>query len=198
VQPPSTRNYRKFQTRNPIARLTFDGFYNKLGSVISGLAPKTALDAGCGEGETISRLGDILPPDLVGFDLNPDSVDYCRQLFPAMRFSVEDIYRLPYAGAGFDLVFCLEVLEHLERPLDAVRELARVCRKDIVISVPNEPWFQLGNLARGKYLSRWGDHPEHIQHWNIRTLTALLAQATSVVAVHSAFPWLIAHCRPRP
>jgi SAM-dependent methyltransferase len=195
MHPPATRNYLKFQTRNPVARLTFGRFYRRLGRVITALAPESVLDAGCGEGETIARLGSVLPDGLVGFDINPESVAYAQERFPTMRFTVEDIYHLPYSDQSYDLVFCLEVLEHLERPLDALRELARVSRRDIVLSVPHEPWFRLGNLCRGKYLARWGDHPEHIQHWNRRTLTVLLEQAAVVVAVHDALPWLIAHCR---
>lgn len=196
ARAPATSNYEKFQTRNPVARLTFGRFYHKLGTVIAGLGAVTALDAGCGEGETIERLKDVLPANLVGFDINPDSVAFTARRFPGMTFSVEDIYRLPYAARSFDLVFCLEVLEHLERPVDALAELARVARSDLVISVPHEPWFQLGNLARGKYLRRWGDHPEHIQHWNARSLAPLLAAKTTIVAIHNSFPWLIAHCRP--
>lgn len=198
MQSPATTNYAKFQTRNPLAQLTFGRFYRKLGSVIAGLDASLVLDAGCGEGETIERLRDVLPTNLVGFDINPESVAFAAQRFPKMTFTVEDIYHLPYATGSFALVFCLEVLEHLERPAAALAELARVARSDIVISVPHEPWFRLGNLARGKYLKRWGDHPEHIQHWNPRTFAPLLAGTTDVVAIHSSFPWLLAHCRPRP
>jgi len=197
--PPSidTANFRKFQTRNPIARLTIDRFYRRLVEVIRDTGAATVLDAGCGEGETIERLRHVLPPNVVGFDLNPASVAFAARRFPEASFSVEDICHLPYRDDSFDLVICLEVLEHLERPIDALRELARVSRAHIVISVPNEPWFQIGNLARGKYLKRLGDHPEHIQHWGRRTLGILLAQAAEVITIHSAFPWLIGHCRVR-
>ncbi len=110
MQPPATRNYQKFQTTNPVVRLTFDRFYRKLGLIIAELAPQSVLDAGCGEGETIRRLGNLLPAQLVGFDLNPDSVAWCAANFPGRQFSVEDIFHLPYPDASFDLVLCLECL----------------------------------------------------------------------------------------
>jgi hypothetical protein len=36
-------------------------------------------------------------------------------------------------------------------------------------SVPFEPYFRIGNVLRGKHLGRLGNHPEHVQHWNLRT-----------------------------
>jgi SAM-dependent methyltransferase len=195
--PVDTLNFRKFQTKNPIARWTFAHFYDQLSRVVRAVAPRTVLDAGCGEGETLERLRELLPAAVVGFDLNPASLAYTAQRFPDGTFTVEDIYRLPYADRQFDLVLCLEVLEHLEQPADALKELARVTRSSLVISVPDEPWFQLGNLARGKYLKRLGDHPEHIQHWNRRTLRPLLETVAPDVIIHGAFPWLIGLCRVR-
>ncbi len=195
MPPVDTLNFRKFQTRNPIARWTFANFYNKLSQLIKTVSPRNVLDAGCGEGETLERLSSLLPSDVVGFDLNPDSLAYAAQRFPKGTFSVEDIHHLPYTDAAFDLVICLEVLEHLKEPVSALKELFRVTRAHLIVSVPNEPWFQLGNLARGKYLRRFGDHPEHIQHWNRRTLRTMLERVVPDVAVIGAFPWLIAHCR---
>jgi hypothetical protein len=89
------------------------------------------------------------------------------------------------------------VLEHLEDPAAAISELARVSRGDVVLSVPHEPWFRLGSLLRGKYVSRLGNHPEHVQHWRPRTFERFLTPQVEVVSVGTAFPWLIAQCRPR-
>jgi ubiquinone/menaquinone biosynthesis C-methylase UbiE len=82
---------------------------------------------------------------------------------------VQSVLALPFADRSFDAVLCMEVLEHLQHPADAVRELARVARDVVVLSVPFEPFFQAGNAARGKYPETWGDHPEHIQHWGRRS-----------------------------
>jgi SAM-dependent methyltransferase len=105
---------------------------------------------------------------------------------------------LPFGRASFDAVVCLEVLEHLEDPMAAVEELLRVARLAVVLSVPYEPWFRLGNLLRGKYLSGLGNHPEHIQHWNPRRFRRLLAATGQEVRVVEAFPWIVACLRPSP
>lgn len=192
VPPIRTTNYEKYATRNPVARALYAGFFRKVTALVEPLQPARVLDAGCGEGETIERLRPLLPGQVTGFDNNPDCVAFVSRRFPGYRFTVEDIYRLPYPDAEFDLVFCLEVLEHLAEPGKALAELCRVARRDIVISVPNEPWWSLTNLARFKYVSRLGDHPEHVQHWNRRTLRRLLEPFAESLTVTGSYPWLIA------
>jgi 2-polyprenyl-3-methyl-5-hydroxy-6-metoxy-1,4-benzoquinol methylase len=109
---------------------------------------------------------------------------------------VGDLTALDFDDDSFDLVLCLEVLEHIADPTPALAGLSRVCRGDIVLSVPSEPWFRLGSLARGKCLEGWGNHPEHVNHWNPRSLRAFLETSTEVVTVERATPWLVAHVSP--
>jgi len=47
--------------------------------------------------------------------------------------------QLPFADESFDYVVCIEGLEHLENPHQAVREFARVLRRGgrVVVTVPN-------------------------------------------------------------
>ena len=191
-----TSNYEKFQTGNPVVRRLIDGFYGKVEATVRPLAPQSVLDAGCGEGETLDRIGSLLPGKVTGIDLNPESVAFTAERIPNGEFSVADITALPFEDDSFDLVLCLEVLEHIPDPAPALAELARVCRGDIVLSVPSEPWFRLGSLARGKYLSGWGNHPEHVNHWNPRSFNDFLAGQVNVVKVQRATPWLVAHARP--
>ncbi len=191
-----TSNYEKFQTGNPVVRRLIDRFYARVEAEVSVLAPKTVLDAGCGEGETLERLGSILEAEVTGIDLNPDSVEYAAVRIPSATFLTGDIGELPFEDDSFDLVLCLEVLEHIPEPGPVLAELSRVCRGDIVLSVPSEPWFRLGSLARGKYLEDWGNHPEHVNHWNPRSLRGFLGASTEVVTVERATPWLVAHVRP--
>jgi SAM-dependent methyltransferase len=129
-----------------------------------------------------------LPPQsrAVLLDRNPES---SAQLLGSVD-------ALPFAARTFDVVTCLEVLEHLNDPRPAALELGRVARRAVVLSVPYEPYFRLGNVLRGKHLSRLGDHPEHVQHWNLRTFGAFLETSFREVRLTEAFPWIIACCRP--
>lgn len=194
-QRPS--NELKFETANPIVRAMIGGFFSRLAEVVAPLGPASTLDAGCGEGETLVRLGPLLGERVCAVDLSAYSVDRVAERLPAVDARVASVTDLPFADASFDLVLCLEVLEHLDDPAAAVRELARVAAADVVVSVPFEPWFRIGSLLRGKYVRNLGNHPEHVNHLRRRSLRALLEPALEVSAVRTAFPWLIAHGRPR-
>ena len=192
-----TTNFAKFQTGNPLVRRLIDRFYDRLRSIVEPMDAASVLDAGCGEGETISRLDDLLPEPVFAVDILDESVAFTKRRLPFVEASRQSIYQLPFADDAFDLVLSLEVLEHLERPSNALGELNRVARTDVVLSVPHEPYFRLGTLLRGKYLRGLGNHPEHLNHWNRRSLSAFLQSHLDVLEVAIAFPWLIAHCRPR-
>lgn len=192
-----TTNYEKFQTGNPVVRRMFDNFFRTVGQVVQPLGAKTILDAGCGEGEGLERLAGLLPEHPVGIDLNPESVEYARERLPGAKISEGNLLDLPFGESEFDLVLCLEVLEHIPDPAAGLAELTRVSGADIVISVPHEPWFRLGSFARGKYLKTWGNHPEHINHWNPKSFRAFAEAQAEVVEIRTSMPWLIAHCRPR-
>lgn len=77
--------------------------------------------------------------DAVGMDLSIAAVEAARQ-----RFSNADSYFLPaevrerFAG-GFDVVIGLEIIEHVPRPIDFVREAASYLRPggSLFLSTPN-------------------------------------------------------------
>jgi ubiquinone/menaquinone biosynthesis C-methylase UbiE len=167
-------------------------FFDRLRAVVAELRPRTVLDAGCGEGEMLRR--GVLPNGLhpVCLDLRADSL---AEVSEPMRVRAS-IQALPFAARSFDVVTCLEVLEHLDDPASAVRDLARVAREAVVLSVPFEPYFRIGNVLRGKHLSALGNHPEHVQHWNLRTFEDFLRGSVADVRIVEAFPWIIACCRP--
>jgi SAM-dependent methyltransferase len=190
-------NYAKFQTRNPVVRHLIDRFYARLGAIVEPLGARSVLDAGCGEGETLMRLSASLPDRVAAVDLSADAIQLAAERLPSVEVARESVYELPFEDRCFDLVLCLEVLEHLDDPDAALGELVRVSARDVVVSVPHEPWFRLGSLLRGKYLRSLGDHPEHLNHWSSKTLSDLLAPRLEVLDLARSFPWLIAHCRTR-
>jgi 2-polyprenyl-3-methyl-5-hydroxy-6-metoxy-1,4-benzoquinol methylase len=172
-----------------------DRFYRRLGALVGPLAPNSVLDAGCGEGETLVRLDSLPRRSTTAIDLSEQAIRHVRDRVPWVDASVANVADLPFGDDSFDLVLCLEVLEHLPRPGTALDELVRVGRGDVVVSVPHEPWFRIGSLLRGRYVRSLGNHPEHVNHWNRRTLHTLLASRFREIRLVGAFPWLIAHCR---
>ena len=95
-----------------------------------------------------------------------------------------------------DLVFCLEVMEHVIEPEQLARRVGMIAQGGAVISVPWEPYFRLGNLFRGKHLRRLGSSPGHIQHFTRRSLTRILAREFARFDLEVQFPWLMAFAPP--
>jgi 2-polyprenyl-3-methyl-5-hydroxy-6-metoxy-1,4-benzoquinol methylase len=197
----STTSYEKSSTRKRVAHASYSRFHGRISGLVAPVKPAHVLDAGCGEGETLERLRHLMPGRITGIDKNPDHITMASERLPGVDFRVGDVCKTEFGDNTFDLVLCLEVLEHLPDPDAALRELNRVARGSIVVSVPYEPWFRIGfaigNIFRGQYLARLGDYPGHVQHWNPRTFGALLEKHVEVQDTRTVFPWIIAHCRKR-
>lgn len=89
------------------------------------------LDVGCGEGINVAALlADGV--DAWGVDVNPWLIG--RSLAPD-RCRAGDVRALPFADRSFDLVYCVDVLEHLADYGAALREMARVSRRDVYVKV---------------------------------------------------------------
>jgi ubiquinone/menaquinone biosynthesis C-methylase UbiE len=187
-------NAEKYQqlNSNPLTRILLNHFFRSLiKSFPSDVS--SMLDAGCGEGHALARLDDIVPDKLIGIDVDKDAVKTARDRFPAYNFKTCSVYDLPFNDNRFELITCLEVLEHLREPVIALRELERVASKWILISVPFEPVFQLGNLCRGKNIIRLGNHPDHVQHWWPKTFVELVERETDLKydKLSCPLPWFI-------
>ena len=186
----------KYHVKNPVVAFLIRRFFQRIAGVLTAVAPESVLDAGCGEGELLRR-GVLTGVPTVSLDRSRQALAEIRTHAQGCQPVCGSVLRLPFARASFDAVVCLEVLEHLADPAAAVEELLRVSRRAVVLSVPYEPWFRLGNLLRGKYLSGLGNHPEHLQHWNPRRFRHFLAATGWEVRVVEAFPWIVACLRPR-
>lgn len=191
---PSTVQ-EKYYDPNPFVRFVLRRFFQRVGEAIGAAAPATLLDAGCGEGELMRR--GVVPAQtrVVSLDLRPESLVWFRDHAPDRNLVCASLDALPLASRSMDAVLCLEVLEHLTDPAAALAELVRVTSGTLILSVPHEPYFRLGNVLRGKHLDRWGNHPEHVQHWNFRSFRSFLRVACQHVELRDAFPWIIACCR---
>ena len=99
------------------------------------------LDAGCGPGTiTLGLAGAVAPGEVVGIDISETEIVRARTAaedagIANARFEVGDAYELPFDDESLDAVFSHAMLEHLRRPLDALKEMHRVLRTGGVIGL---------------------------------------------------------------
>lgn len=194
---PIGNHYDKYASKNPIARRLMAGFMRALDDALPSLTPATVLEIGVGEGEIAERVHSRYPDAaIVGLDLpDPALADEWRSR--PLHGLFTDAAALPVRDRSIDLVMAIEVLEHLPEPEAALRELARVARRDVVLSVPREPVWRALNLARGSYLKEWGNTPGHIQHWSANGFRNLVGRYFDVVEVAHPLPWTLVHATAR-
>lgn len=123
------------------------------------------LDAGCGSGRTLQELVDY--GTVAGLELNPDAAEVAR----GRGFEVEvgRLEEMPWPTDSFDLITCLDVIEHVPDDRVALRELRRVSRSGswLVATVP-------------AYQALWSYHDvanHHYRRYERATLRAAVADA---------------------
>jgi SAM-dependent methyltransferase len=93
----------------------------------------TVLDVGVGTGRLLSHFPEARR---YGIDI---SINYVQRLVDSgAKVAVGNLEELPYVDGAFDVVFCTDVLEHVENILFAARELVRVTKPGgiLIVRVP--------------------------------------------------------------
>ena len=99
------------------------------------------LDAGCGEGQLLGKIAELMSAKLYGVDVTAVAIESAKKRFKEAKFSLGDITNLPYKNNLFDVVICTEVIEHIRKYKEAIKELKRVVKEGglLIITFPNEP-----------------------------------------------------------
>lgn len=176
-----------------------DGYFRGVESLVaeSGLNAKKgklkAIEIGCGEGYSTQRLRDMLPGnvELQASEYVATLLPQARKLNPSVKVIEESVYETTHKDNSFNLVFLLEVLEHLDHPDAALQELHRILKPGgyLILGVPREPLWCSLNLARGKYLTRFGNTPGHLNHWSTLMLKRFASKHFTIRSKRNPLPW---------
>lgn len=111
--------------------------------------PKSMLEVGAGNGFFSHTFSEAF--ELTCLDFSQNMLD--MNPLPPDRKVQGDAERLPFEADTFDVVFCGNLLHHLEQPIVAVREMRRVARRFVVLIEPNAVnpmMFLFGVLKRAE------------------------------------------------
>lgn len=190
---------KKYRNENPVQRALIRRFVAALHDLFIEAGPvSSVLEVGVGEGFISGYLSEKFPAiRFTGVDLSDGDVEKLRRKFPRVEAHVGSAYELDGLAGPFDLVICAEVLEHLDTPERALDAMLAKKPRRLLLSVPHEPFFMLSNLARGKNVARFGNDPEHVNHWGTASFRRLLETRLDVLRLTTSYPWILALTAPR-
>jgi SAM-dependent methyltransferase len=128
--------------------------------------PARILDAGCGSGRNMVELAPL--GTVTGVELSDTSVALARER--GVGEVIEgSVLEMPFETNTFDLAVSLDVIEHLDQHLEALRELRRVVAPGgaLLVTVPAYGWL-------------WSGHDEinhHFRRYTRRSLQRVAQQA---------------------
>jgi 2-polyprenyl-3-methyl-5-hydroxy-6-metoxy-1,4-benzoquinol methylase len=130
------------------------------------LIGRSVLDAGCGKADFLKLIEGRY--QIGGIEVNEERADYCNQVLGQDAVKVGNLNeKLDCGDSSFDTVVCLEVIEHLEDPASALKEMIRVSRRRVIITVPfNEKIRYVLCMHCGKRTSA-SDHLHSFNEENI-------------------------------
>ncbi|HEY1715395.1 MAG TPA: methyltransferase domain-containing protein [Solirubrobacteraceae bacterium] len=124
------------------------------------------LDAGCGSGRTLVELANY-GGEVCGIELNSDAAELARARGLG-DVQVGRLEELPWEDGAFDLITCLDVIEHVPDDVTALVELRRVAEPGgwLLVTVP-------------AYRALWSRHDEANHHYRRYSRSMLRAAARS-------------------
>jgi 2-polyprenyl-3-methyl-5-hydroxy-6-metoxy-1,4-benzoquinol methylase len=133
----------------------------------------TVLDVGCGDGylDFLLHKGGCTP---IGLDLSTSRLEKARRgQVHEFRAVQSNCYSLPLAENSCDTIIYSEILEHLEKPQEAIRSGARILKPGgrLIVSVPHA---QDAPDVVCPHCMRQFNAAGHVQHFQSADLQAII------------------------
>lgn len=114
------------------------------------------MDFGCGSGSTISQLNKF--GKVFGVDIEQQAIKYCQSKGIENVKLIKPDRLLPFKYESFDVITCMDVLEHITDESETLKKLHRVLKKKglLIVTVPAFA-FLWGELdKRSHHIRRYG------------------------------------------
>jgi SAM-dependent methyltransferase len=136
---PDPKDYSTIVSVGSVIPCQIDAYFLALNNYVEELS--TILDVGFGLGYGLNILA-IKAKEVSGVDVDQKVYDYCQGTVVGRNPRLVDLriydgYSLEYTDSYFDVVTCVDVIEHVEDYHKLIREMLRVSKKGVFISTPN-------------------------------------------------------------
>jgi SAM-dependent methyltransferase len=121
------------------------------------------LDVGCGPGTITADLAALVPHGSVtGLEAAPEVLEQARAAAAQrgvdnVEFTEGDVHALPFDDDTFDVVHAHQVLQHVTDPVQALREMKRVCRPGGTVAARDADYAAMAWHPRLPELDDWLD-----------------------------------------
>jgi len=99
---------------------------------------ESILDVGCGKGEPMKFINRHRKFHTMGVDIFEPYIEACKEQQIHDEYLLCNIQDLPFADKSFDIVLCMEVLEHLEKDdgEKLLKDMERIARRQVILTTP--------------------------------------------------------------
>ncbi len=117
------------------------------------------LDVGCGSGRLSEYFG--RGANLWGVDFSKEAVKQAKNK-NYKKVYLKEIHHTGFRGKEFDLTVCIQVFPYINDQDKAFRELIRITKRQIILTVPNFRWLEIKSFLlpsfRKQYLEEITKH----------------------------------------
>lgn len=118
-------------------------------SMLRGIQFSSYLDAGCGAGTLLQEIQKKYPQvDVSGAEFSKRGVDIAEQKNPHAKIYQLDLEKEALSQT-FDLITCVDVLEHINDDISAINNLRKMAKKYLLLVVPTGPLFEQERIKVG-------------------------------------------------
>ena len=185
--------YDRFMRKD---RAAYDEMYELIRPIVR---HKTVLELATGTGLIAKHIVNAAA-HIEATDASPEMITEAKRdnRSAKLHFSVQDMFRLPYANQSFDVVIVSNALHIVPQPEKALVEIRRVLRDDGVLIAPT--FTHAGNSFSGKvraFFMKLAGFPLHSKWTSEEYLTFLRQNGWTVrksVVLKASFPLTYAEC----
>jgi len=142
-------NKNKYLPKNHWIKYNQELIFDEIAKIIPLNKIHKVIDVGCGKGDYLSYLSKTFKnAHCFGIDISKNAISLAKELgnFPVI---LADAQYLPIKDKSFDLVFEKDLLHHVNDHVKALKELARISKRYVILIEANRENFI--NAVAAKY-----------------------------------------------